>query len=229
MTRAHRARFYDGWLYARMLEPFQAGLHGFIAERLLAGGLPAPTARDGAGGPVGTEGRSPRIVDIGCGTGSLALRLAGQAESVVGVDLSPAMVDYASRCGERQGAGNVSFVVGDVTRAFAALPVGHFDLAMIVLVLHEMPAAVRGPALREAARVATRVVCVDFRVPMPRNLAGLRNRILEVVAGREHFRAFRDYNRRGGTAGIAHGAGLCCRLLRLVDAGTLDVCRVARG
>ena len=61
-----------------------------------------------------------------------------------------------------------------------------------------------------------------------RGLAGLRNRFFEMVAGLEHFRAFRDFQRRGGTPGVAASAGLGCTHLRFVDSATLDVCELRR-
>ena len=45
----------------------------------------------------------------------------------------------------------------------------------MVLVLHEMPAEARTPVLREVTRVAKRLLCLDYRVPMPWNLAGALN------------------------------------------------------
>jgi ubiquinone/menaquinone biosynthesis C-methylase UbiE len=200
--RATSSRFYDGWIYARFLERFQRGLHGFIAERMSLSG---------------------RILDIGCGTGSLALRLAPTVEAVVGVDLSPAMVSYADQQRRKRGVTNASFVVGDIVNALTEQPDGGFDAATLILVLHELPPDTRVPVLQEAVRLCRQVLCVDFRVPMPLNFAGLRNRLIEVVAGPEHFGAFRDFSRRGGTAAIAHSAGLSCRHLRHLDAETLDV------
>ena len=52
------------------------------------------------------------VLDIGCGTGSLALRLAGDAAEVHGLDLSSEMVRIARGKAEDQGVENVTFHVG---------------------------------------------------------------------------------------------------------------------
>jgi SAM-dependent methyltransferase len=39
--------------------------------------------------------RGPWVLDLGCGTGSVALRLAARGLHVTGVDLSPEMLDFA--------------------------------------------------------------------------------------------------------------------------------------
>jgi len=138
------------------------------------------------------------------------------------------MIAYANRRLGATAVGNVSFVVGDAAGAIGGQPDGSFDVATVVLVLHEMPSGARAGVLREATRVARRVLCVDFRVPLPRSLTGFLFRGLEVAAGLEHFRAFRDFNARGGTKGVSTSAGLSCRHLRTVGGGALDVSEVRR-
>ena len=49
-------------------------------------------------------GRNSSILDIGCGTGSLSLVLAGLGHQVTGVDLSPAMISIAKSKAQAQNA-----------------------------------------------------------------------------------------------------------------------------
>ncbi|MFD6433209.1 class I SAM-dependent methyltransferase [Streptomyces venezuelae] len=53
-----------------------------------------------------------RVLDIGCGTGVLALKLAGRGVDVVGVDPAAASLDVARA---KPGAGRVRWIHGDAT------------------------------------------------------------------------------------------------------------------
>ncbi|MFX4272024.1 class I SAM-dependent methyltransferase [Propionibacteriaceae bacterium Y1685] len=55
-----------------------------------------------------------RIIDLGCGTGSLAVLLAEEGHDVVGMDFSPRMVDAARAKSVRAGV-SACFLVGDVS------------------------------------------------------------------------------------------------------------------
>ena len=57
-------------------------------------------------------GRGERWLDVGTGTGAVALRAARAGARVTGVDLSPIMVDMARRLAREQGVG-IRFEVGD--------------------------------------------------------------------------------------------------------------------
>src|SRR5215208_852186 len=89
-----------------------------------------------------------RVLDVGCGTGSLALSLPGIADvaSVTGVDLTPGFVEYASA---RNGDPRIGFQLGDARD----LPFedNSFDRAFSLLVLHFIPDAER--AVAEMRRV----------------------------------------------------------------------------
>jgi ubiquinone/menaquinone biosynthesis C-methylase UbiE len=135
------------------------------------------------------------------------------------------MAEYAGRR-LRASSANASVLVGDVTEVLSETPDAYFDVATMVLALHEMPAETRGPVLQEVTRVARRLLCLEYRVPMPWNLPGARNRFVEALAGVEHFRAFRDFSRLGGSRAVASAAGLLYENIRYPDKGTFDVSEI---
>jgi ubiquinone/menaquinone biosynthesis C-methylase UbiE len=156
----------------------------------------------------------------------LARKIAATGREVVGADLSPRNIEFARRAAAESSTPSVSFETGDV--AHLSYADGWFQTAAIVLALHEMPDDYRNPVVRELARVARHVLIVDFEVPMPRNAAGIRNRAMEVAAGRGHFGAFRDYSRRGGLPRLLESADVSVDSHRLLDGGTLAVYLVSR-
>jgi SAM-dependent methyltransferase len=69
------------------------------------------------------------MLDLACGTGTLALCQAGEGWHVVGLDGAPAMIAQAEA--KAAGAalpGSARFILGDMRRADRALPPGSFDL-----------------------------------------------------------------------------------------------------
>jgi len=59
---------------------------------------------------VKTQGGS--VLEVGCGTGRVALRLAQEGVPIVGMDLSPAML--AAACQKSQGLPNMRWIEGDM-------------------------------------------------------------------------------------------------------------------
>ena len=58
------------------------------------------------------HGKGKAVLEAACGTGRVAIRLAGAGFEVVGLDLSPAMLDVARE--KSAGMGNVRWVQGDM-------------------------------------------------------------------------------------------------------------------
>jgi len=77
-----------------------------------------------------------RVLDVGCGTGSLAVLLAEAGHDVVGVDYAPAMVARA-RAKAAAAARAVEFRVGDA--ADPAEPPGTVDVVLCRHVLWALP------------------------------------------------------------------------------------------
>jgi SAM-dependent methyltransferase len=86
----------------------------------VAADVVADLARRTAGG----EGR-PRILELGVGTGRLAIPIARRGIVVHGVDASPAMLE---RLRARDGAGQVTLTTGDMVED---QPPGPFDLVLV--------------------------------------------------------------------------------------------------
>lgn len=94
-----------------------------------------------------------RVLDVGCGTGSLtreAKRRAGPGGTVAGVDASPEMIGQARR--KAEGAGlRMELAIASAT----SLPFidASFDVVLCSLALHHLRRQHRGEAVREMHRV----------------------------------------------------------------------------
>lgn len=121
------------------------------------------------------------VLDVATGTGAQALAFADVAGTVVGVDLSEAMLRMARR---KHSPRHVTFQRADA----AALPFANetFDAACVSFALHEMPSSVRDRVLREMARVTRpggTIVVVDYGLPQQRLARSLVFRAVKLYEG----------------------------------------------
>ena len=84
-------------------------------------------------------GAHAEVLDIGCGTGSLALRLSKSARHVHGLDASQEMIRIARGKAGAQDATNVTFHVGAFDESFATLQPGSLDVVCAYSILHLVP------------------------------------------------------------------------------------------
>jgi ubiquinone/menaquinone biosynthesis C-methylase UbiE len=144
-----------------------------------------------------TDGSS--VLDIACGTGVLCMMLHKRKNCrVVGIDLSVRMLEYARKLNPDQ---DPKFVHEDATdlRDFGDRS---FDYATILLLMHELARIQQVRVLKEALRVAKRVIIIDAISPLPKNLGGIGIRIVEGTFGHEHQGNFKAFLTTGGIAGI---------------------------
>jgi SAM-dependent methyltransferase len=99
------------------------------------------------------------VLDVGCGLGRLAVKLATPNREVTGVDLSPEMIARAQK--EGRGARGLMFLCGDfLERNFTAQ---QFDCVISAATLHHMPEDVAVPGMIELLRPGGRLVIHDIR------------------------------------------------------------------
>ena len=111
---------------------------------------------------VGRLARGPAVLDLGCGTGNLALRLAHLGLYVTGVDLSPEMLDVA-RHRIPPGAG-VRLVQTSAVELIDHFPAESFNTIVSILMFSELSEAEQHLALRECCsllRPGGRLIVAD--------------------------------------------------------------------
>jgi magnesium-protoporphyrin O-methyltransferase len=91
-----------------------------------------------------------RVLDAGCGTGALALEVAGRGAQVMAIDLSPQLVALAAqRAADHPAASRISFSAGDMLDP----ALGRFDyVAAMDSIIHYQPADTFAAIAQLAAR-----------------------------------------------------------------------------
>lgn len=109
------------------------------------------------------------VLDVGCGSGTLALALAqrvGPSGAVTGIDAAPEMLAAArSRAAHRRVLMRLQLAAAQAL----PFPDASFDAAVSSLVLHHLPEADRPVAVAELVRVVRpggRLVLADYRPPV---------------------------------------------------------------
>jgi SAM-dependent methyltransferase len=149
----------------------------YYHERLLQA-LPAPCGR---------------VLDVGCGKGRFAARLAERADRVDALDRSPVMIAEA----RRTVPANVTCLLGDA--ASADLPEGGYDAITSISALHHMDLPAVLPRLAAALRPGGLLIAISLhRLEIPRGLPaeavsvfcnnGRRAVLLCLPAGRQYRR-----------------------------------------
>lgn len=77
-------------------------------------------------------GPDDNVLEVGCGTGTIAMRLAPSVGHVLATDVSGALLDIARERQAERGVDNVTFARHDI----AALPEGPFDAVLAYNLLH---------------------------------------------------------------------------------------------
>jgi SAM-dependent methyltransferase len=161
-------------------------------------------------GVTGNISRDNRIIDIACGTGTLAIAMAKTGKSVTGFDFDKELISYASRRITGKNINNVQFRIQDASD-MSAYHDKEFDVAVTTMAVHQFEPDLAIKIIGEMKRVASKVIIADYNHPMPYSLFRSLAFGIEKSAGGDHYCNFRNYIASGGIKYFTDAAGLTIR------------------
>ncbi len=182
----NKNHYYDGIIYDKFIAPNQD-----LMFRIFKSLIPENSS----------------VLDVGTGTGRFPFQIANHCKYVVGLDLSRRNINLANKKKEKAGIENIEFIHGSITE-IEKLTDKKFDFAVISYVLHEMPPEMRIEALRKMKSVSEKIIIGDYRVPLPTGSTGITVKVIEFLAGWDHFSNFRHFIKHGGIEGLAKQVNL---------------------
>jgi ubiquinone/menaquinone biosynthesis C-methylase UbiE len=114
-----------------------------------------------------------RALEIGCGTGAFARRMAKRSEHVLALDLSPEMIRLARERSTQFP--NIEFRLADVLEL--TLPAGSFDAIASIATLHHLPLTEVLLKMKSALKPGGVLLILDLFEP-----AGLSDSISNLLA-----------------------------------------------
>jgi SAM-dependent methyltransferase len=147
------------------------------------------------------------VIDIGCGPGSFVLKLSAKCKRATGVDISNRMIAYARKQKEKMRATNVTFVCEDASK-IGTIHDEQYSFATICYCLHGMSWKVRRDVIKNCYKLSQKAILADFVSPLPKNIVGAGQILLEIIEGREAYRNFKEWQREGGIDGFIKQMGL---------------------
>lgn len=149
------------------------------------------------------------VLDIGCGTGVLCFELCQHKHcKVVGLDLSLKMIHFAE---ERNTFQDVTFMHSDATD-LSIFPNHSFDFAVMLVFIHELDFEKQKQALREALRVAKKLIICYSIAPLPKNKGVFLIWLAETLLGYEHKPHFKRFLTQGGIKGLLNIVDLAAKV-----------------
>ena len=181
----NKDHWYDGLFYDRFIAPNQDR-----AFRLLKNLIKKDSS----------------LIDVGCGTGRLAIQLKDICSRVDGVDLSFRNINVALNKLNQTKSTNIQFHHSDAEK-FLKENNSKYDYAVMSYVIHEMDENLRVNVLNSLAIYVNKIILVDYLAPKPDGFIKYLNEAVEFLAGIDHYKNYKNYIKNGGINFLAAQGG----------------------
>jgi SAM-dependent methyltransferase len=179
----NKDHWYDGWFYDKFIAPNQDRMFGEIKKII----------------PLNSS-----VIDVGCGTGRFSFFVADKVKKVVGIDLSKKNIETANNNLLKSPNDRIIFLHSNVSNLI--LENHHFDYAIITYVIHEVNPDERLSLLKEMMIIADKIIIGDYLVPVNSGFWSLLNKVVEFLAGSEHYNNFKNFIANDGLYGLSKTA-----------------------
>ncbi len=180
---------FSGFFYKLLIDPVLSSLHNSVIENI---------------------NNADRVIDVACGTGSLAIAIASKASDVTGIDLSEDMISTARRWALKKGKNNVHFELRDAAD-LSVYKEHEFDIAVTSMSIHQFEADLAAGILVEMKRIASKVIIIDYNFPISKSFPRSLVYGIEHFAGGDHYRNFRKYMEKEGLRCFTQASGIKIR------------------
>ena len=181
----NKDHWYDGWFYDKIIAPNQDRMFSEIKNFI---------------------NPNSKVIDVGCGTGRLSFSVEDKVQSILGIDLSIKNIKVANQTLSKKANSKISFQHTNLSKII--LQDLHFDYAVMTYVIHEVNPDDRIALLREMAQIADKIIIGDYLVPVDKGFWSFVNKVIEFLAGEEHYNNFKHFIANNGLYRLADKAGL---------------------
>lgn len=192
-----KRHWYDGWFYSIFFDSDRSNLRNNI---------------------LGFVEEDQSVLDIGCGTGGFALRIATCSKYVMGIDISESMIHTANQRKKKSGFTNIDFISGNALKLNNLLN-RHFKYAVLSFLLHEINPQYRLKIIEQAHQCADALLIYDYFVPQPRNLSAFLIKVIEYLGGHDHYKNFLNFQQNGGISPLLNSLGFTIQEDRINGSG----------
>lgn len=199
-----KRHWYDGWFYSLFIDTNSSRIRNKIFNFME---------------------KDKTVLDVGCGTGGFALKIAKCSRYVVGVDISEKMIRVANKRKKRWQLQNVNFIHANANQLTSFLD-RKFDYAVLSFFIHEISSEDRMAVLTEAKQCADQLIIFDYKIPQPKNILAMGIQLIEFFAGWDHYQNFLDFNQQGGMNPLLDSLGFEILSERLNRSGVFRIVKV---